>query len=407
MFNQNFLKKLNILYVEDDPTARGKLSKIFERFFKNVLTAENGQDGLNIYKKSVESNITIDLIVSDINMPIMDGIEMLEKIREFDGDVPLIYTTARTETEMLLRAIELNVNFYAIKPIDIEEIFKRIELACQKKFYENSIKQKNIELEQQLQAIDTVAMIFKLDRDKKITSVNSMVTEVFEYTQEEMLEKPIEEFFHKDTDKNMLEKLWQDVSKGKTWHSNLKYANKEDEIFYINSTIFPVINDEGIEYRYIGFLSTKDVNDQREFRKQVMNTYLEYRKKEDSLNKQIDTLESELKTVHIGDEYQSNLIKELEEKNKALKAQLYSYEKADLNKKDANDRKTDLTKQKIDRLADLAKEATNRSSALEKEMKILKEDYETKKLELLNQDTLIENQKKIIKELKELLKDSD
>merc|ERR1711916_202297 len=179
MFNQNFLKKLNILY-EDDDIARGKLAKIFERFFKNVLTAANGQDGLNIYKKSFESNITIDLIVSDINMPIMDGIEMLEKIREFDQDLPLIYTTARTETEMLLRAIELNVNFYAIKPVNVEEIFKRIELACQKKFYENSIKQKNIELEQQLNAIDTVAMVIQLNSQKNITSINSMVSEVFE-----------------------------------------------------------------------------------------------------------------------------------------------------------------------------------------------------------------------------------
>ncbi len=407
MFNQNFLKKLNILYVEDDDIARGKLAKIFERFFKNVLTAANGQDGLNIYKKSFESNITIDLIVSDINMPIMDGIEMLEKIREFDQDVPLIYTTARTETEMLLRAIELNVNFYAIKPVNVEEIFKRIELACQKKFYENSIKQKNIELEQQLNAIDTVAMVIQLNSQKNITSINSMVSEVFEYEKEEMIGKSIEEFFHKDTDKNMLEKLWLDVSKGKTWHSNLKYANKNEEVFYINSTIFPVINDNGIEFRYIGFLSTKDVNDQREFRKQVMNTYLEYRKKEDTLNKQIDTLQSELKTVHIGDEYHTNLINELKEKNRHLKSQLLSYEKADLNKKNAGERKFDQTKQKMDRLAEIAKESKDKSNSLEKELSELKKDYESKKLEFLNQETLIENQKGIIKELRELLEDSE
>ena len=185
---------------------------------------------------------------------------------------------------------------------------------------------------------------------------------------------------------------------------NLKYSNKHEEVFYINSTIFPVISDFGIEFRYIGFLSTEEVNDQREFRKQVMNTYLEYRKKEESLNKQIDSLQSKLKHGQI-DEYHSNLITELQEKNKSLKGQLAFYEKSNLDKKDATERRVDLAKEKLERMTELYTKANNKTEAIAREMKKVKDDNEVKKEEIFNQQQMIENQQKVIKELRGLLKE--
>ena len=120
MFTPDFLKDLRVLFVEDEELAREKLAKLLSKLFKEVVLASNGLDGLEKYQKSKATNEKIDLIISDINMPILNGLEMLERIRAIDPFVPLIFTTARSETDNLLRAIDLNVSNYIIKPIDTD-----------------------------------------------------------------------------------------------------------------------------------------------------------------------------------------------------------------------------------------------------------------------------------------------
>lgn len=110
MFTPDFLKDLRVLFVEDEELAREKLAKLLSKLFKEVVLASNGLDGLEKYQKSKATNEKIDLIISDINMPILNGLEMLERIRAIDPYVPLIFTTARSETDNLLRAI--NCQFY-------------------------------------------------------------------------------------------------------------------------------------------------------------------------------------------------------------------------------------------------------------------------------------------------------
>ena len=142
MINKEFLKKLTILYVEDEEVAREQCAKSLRRLFKNVVLAINGEDGYNKFKESQSSTEPISLILSDINMPKMNGLEMLEKIREVDENVPVMYTTARTETEYLQRAIELNVHHYALKPINLEDIVLRIQRVCEKQYFQTVIDAK-------------------------------------------------------------------------------------------------------------------------------------------------------------------------------------------------------------------------------------------------------------------------
>ena len=101
MFNKEFLKNLTVLFVEDEELARTKLAKLLEKLFKSVITAANGSEGLTEFK-----NDHIDLIISDINMPIMNGLEMLENIREIDKNVPVIFITARNESENIFSSID-------------------------------------------------------------------------------------------------------------------------------------------------------------------------------------------------------------------------------------------------------------------------------------------------------------
>lgn len=275
MFDKEFLKQLTILYVEDEDLARTQLAKILNRLFDKVIEAKNGLEGFELYQEYKLNDKKIDLILSDINMPKMNGIEMLEKIREHDSEIPIIYTTARSETEYLLKAISLNANHYAIKPIDKEDVILRIQKVCEKKYYEELIKQKSQELKEYLSIINNVAIISKMDENGNIIFANNLLLDSTSYSKDEILSKNFNELLSPQIDKTLLEQLWIDIKDNKVWKNDLKYIDKKQNVFFIKSTIFKTKTENKNEYINIGFISTDEVNERRDFHKKLIQNMKE------------------------------------------------------------------------------------------------------------------------------------
>lgn len=120
------LKKLKILFVEDEKDLLDIISETLEKLEVNFLTASNGEEGLNII---LESN-DIDLVVTDISMPVMNGLEMIKEFKKVKNDLPVIIMTAHTETKYIDEASLYGVNDYLLKPFDF---IKFIELISEKK----------------------------------------------------------------------------------------------------------------------------------------------------------------------------------------------------------------------------------------------------------------------------------
>ncbi len=112
---------LKVLYIEDEPKLNERICIVLRMHFASVISAANGREGLELY--SCERP---DIVVSDIKMPIMDGLEMTVRLREQAPDAPIILTTAFTETEYLLKAIELGVCAYVRKPLDCRQLVETI-----------------------------------------------------------------------------------------------------------------------------------------------------------------------------------------------------------------------------------------------------------------------------------------
>ena len=93
------LKNITVLYVEDEKDLREVTSSILQSFTKNQYIATNGQEGYDLFLKH---DSDIDLIISDINMPILNGLEMIKKIKDINKNVPIIVTTAFSNKEYLL-----------------------------------------------------------------------------------------------------------------------------------------------------------------------------------------------------------------------------------------------------------------------------------------------------------------
>jgi len=114
-----YLKSLKILYVEDNKTTQLLYGAIFEEIVAEIIYCDNGEEGYQIFL-----NKEIDIIVTDYQMPIMNGLEMSKKIRESDKEIPIIFVSALEELNVMAEAIKLGINHFVKKPIKNDEIIE-------------------------------------------------------------------------------------------------------------------------------------------------------------------------------------------------------------------------------------------------------------------------------------------
>ena len=120
----DFLKTLSLLYVEDDLDTREQLGRFLRQRAGTLITAASGAAGLAAYHTHRP-----DIIVTDIQMPEMDGLSMTREIRVLDAAIPVIVTTAFEQTDYLLRSIEIGVDKYVAKPVDPDRLHRSL-LEC-------------------------------------------------------------------------------------------------------------------------------------------------------------------------------------------------------------------------------------------------------------------------------------
>jgi len=147
--DKSFLKDIVVLYVEDEQDVLNLTKDILGKFVKKVITAENGLEGLELFQRSYNTpeEEKIDLVVTDINMPKMSGLEMIEKIHEIDRSTPSIITTAHTDSDFLKKAINLRVRGYVNKPLNIESLIDAIAHAAEPKYLKEKLETFNKELQ--------------------------------------------------------------------------------------------------------------------------------------------------------------------------------------------------------------------------------------------------------------------
>ncbi len=124
IIHEGLLKTISVLFTEDNQEIREQLSIFLKRIVGTLHIAENGEMGLKTFKATRP-----DIVITDIRMPIMSGLEMAKAIKEMDTSVPIIVTTAYNETQFLLNAIEMGLDKYVVKPTDTDILVEAI-YAC-------------------------------------------------------------------------------------------------------------------------------------------------------------------------------------------------------------------------------------------------------------------------------------
>lgn len=125
METMKLLQNMKILYVEDDIQAREELSDVLKRRAGRVFVGENGRKGLELYQDFLP-----DIILADLYMPEMDGIEMIQEIRKLKGNPAVIIISAVDDVDTILHAVDVGIDKYILKPVNLRELLDALaELA--------------------------------------------------------------------------------------------------------------------------------------------------------------------------------------------------------------------------------------------------------------------------------------
>ncbi len=148
------LKNIILLYVEDDKTTRCAIVKILSVIVKKLYVAKNGREGLEVFKLHKP-----DIVITDILMPQMDGISMSKEIRALTPFVPIIFTTSFNESNFLLEAINMNIDRYLIKPINVKKLNETLYRASMVVFQKKEIVERDFIIKNILLSKPTYSLI--------------------------------------------------------------------------------------------------------------------------------------------------------------------------------------------------------------------------------------------------------
>jgi diguanylate cyclase (GGDEF)-like protein len=182
--NKEILKNISVLYVEDEKDVREFTSKLLGSLLKKVYVAQDGLDGLKTFEENKDE---IDLVISDINMPKLDGLSMCEAIKKINSEIPLVITSAHNDTSFLKKAIEIGVNNYAMKPIDLYQLIESIIKAMEPIILKRQLIELNSSLKSKIEQevnkiksiLDAQDNIIIVTNKEEITNVNKKFLDFF------------------------------------------------------------------------------------------------------------------------------------------------------------------------------------------------------------------------------------
>lgn len=279
-----------ILAIDDDETTVGVLKDLLAISGYEVLTACEGREGMEVFAQ----NLT-DLIITDINMPRMDGLEVLRHVRDIDDTVPVILLTGHGDLDYAMRALRRGAYDFLLKPVNTEILLntvrKGIDL-CRLKRFEKDYKrllEEQVELRTQelartndfLKSImdsSTGVSIVLTDFDRNVLFWNRGAEKIFGYSEQEMIGSPITKLYPQaDVDSESMERLRSMMqNKHGTAHANIRQVAKNGKLLTISLTVSPLYDMSGAVRGVLGL--GQDVTEQVRLHEELLKSYQRIKK---------------------------------------------------------------------------------------------------------------------------------
>ena len=228
-----YLKTLTILYVEDDSCIRLQLAQFLNRLCGNLYLATNGKEGIEIFKQC-----SPNVVITDISMPEMDGLQMGGAIRAINPCIPIIITTAFEEPCYFHRAIDLGVDKYVTKPVSLD-LLETVLLKCAREIRAEVALLETTKRQAEFLEIQRIAAVvfesqegmFVTDAQANILRVNNAFSRIMGYSAEDVTGKNPRIFQSGRHDHEFYDEMWRRINQFGFWHGEIWNKRKNGEIF--------------------------------------------------------------------------------------------------------------------------------------------------------------------------------
>lgn len=228
-----YLKTLTILYVEDDSCIRLQLAQFLNRRCGDLYLATDGKEGLEVFKQC-----NPDIVITDIAMPEMDGLQMGEVIRAANQCIPIIITTAFEEPRYFHRAIDLGVDKYVTKPVNLD-LLEMALLKCAREIRAEEALRETAKHQAEFLEMQRIAAVvfesqegmFVTDAKANILRVNKAFSEITGYSPEEVIGKNPRILQSGKHESAFYAQLWQSINEQGFWRGEIWNRRKAGEIF--------------------------------------------------------------------------------------------------------------------------------------------------------------------------------
>jgi len=250
---KTIVNKYNVLYAEDAPEVLLKSKELFEELFFQVDTAVDGAQALELYKNYYQQNGKYyDIVISDIKMPNMDGIELSSNIKKINNKQKIIIISAHNESEILQNLINIGIRYFIHKPIKLDELIgvvlqisDEIEKDHQSKEHVVEVMKLNEEFEALFSGYDSLVIASRTDINGVITYVSKGFEAISGYTAEELIGSSHSIVRHPDMSDKIFTHMWETIKAGRVWKGKLKNKKKNGDYYWTQTSIAPYSDKEG------------------------------------------------------------------------------------------------------------------------------------------------------------------
>lgn len=229
---------LSILIVDDDMPSRVYSEILLKQVSNTVFTAEDGAQGLQIYTEHQP-----DIVIADIAMPYLNGIDLSRKIKSINPKAQIILTSAFNDTQFLIQSIEIGINYYLLKPIQKKQLIDTVMRVIEYRNLEKEIEEQTLHIKKLSQAVEqSPSMLLILDKNRNIEYANPKYIEISGFSFDEIKKSSLKDNGIEILFPDNVNKLDADRIKIERKHEIKKVKKNGDE--YWVSAALSTIQDE-------------------------------------------------------------------------------------------------------------------------------------------------------------------
>lgn len=238
---------INVLLVDDDQNIREELSDYLSSRVKRLDIAVHAEDAIQLCRTMMP-----DVIISDVRMPGMNGLEMVKKIRTQNKKVRMIITTAFDKTEYLMDAIRHGVSEFLVKPYSITLLLEKLAVISFNIENEKKVAVQNAILDDYKNALDATAAVIKTNLQGSIVYANDRFCQLSGYSRQDLMGKNPRILKNPNNPKSFYKELWETILAGKIWQGTIENRNRAGETYFVDLTIVPVLDQDQKILEFMG-----------------------------------------------------------------------------------------------------------------------------------------------------------